>query len=136
MYMAVVVAVAVMLIAAEPVSRFVNQHPTVKMLALAFLILIGMTLVAEAFHIDIPKAVVYGAMAFSVFVESLNLLARRKTGGGEAVHLRPAYARAYLAPGAETVPVPSMVNRLRPSSPVARSGGGGQRGNRRPRKRR
>jgi predicted tellurium resistance membrane protein TerC len=124
MYIAVVVAVAVMLISAEPVSRFVNQHPTVKMLALAFLILIGMTLVAEAFHVEIPKSVVYGAMAFSVFVEILNLLARRKKTHEPAVQLRPAYATGYLEPGTETVPVPSMVNQLRPTSPVGRSGGG------------
>jgi predicted tellurium resistance membrane protein TerC len=119
MYLAVIIAVAIMLIAAEPVSKFVNHHPTVKMLALAFLILIGMTLVAEAFHYEIGKEVVYGAMAFSVFVESLNLLARRKRTAEPPVHLRPAYAQEFLEPGTETVPVPSMVNRLRPVSPVA-----------------
>src|SRR5687768_3524268 len=78
MYLAVIIAVGIMLISAEPVSKFVNRHPTVKMLALAFLILIGGTLVAEAFHYEIPKAVVYGSMAFSVFVELLNLVSRRK----------------------------------------------------------
>jgi predicted tellurium resistance membrane protein TerC len=119
MYLAVIIAVAIMLIAAEPVSMFVNRHPTVKMLALAFLILIGMTLVAEAFHYEIGKEVVYGAMAFSVFVEALNLLARRKQRAEPPVHLRPAYAQGFLEPGTETVPVPSMVNRLRPVSPVA-----------------
>ncbi|MGE3911534.1 MAG: TerC family protein, partial [Chloroflexota bacterium] len=126
MYIAVVIAVGIMLISAEPVSKFVNQHPTVKMLALAFLILIGVTLVGEAFHFEIPKGVVYGSMAFSVFVELLNLLARRKLAGAQAVHLRPAYAKEFLDAGTETVPVPSMVNKLRPTSPAAR-GGGGQR---------
>lgn len=137
MYIAVVIAVGIMLVSAEPVSKFVNQHPTVKMLALSFLILIGVTLVAEAFHFEIPKAVVYGAMAFSVFVEALNLIARRKTRHEPAVHLRPAYAKEYLERGTETVPVPSMVNRLKPVSPIARAGGGG-RGQqpRRPKKRR
>ncbi|MGE3269623.1 MAG: TerC family protein [Chloroflexota bacterium] len=134
MYIAVVIAVGIMLISAEPVSKFVNQHPTVKMLALAFLILIGVTLVGEAFHFEIPKGVVYGSMAFSVFVELLNLLARRKQAGAQAVHLRPAYAKEFLDAGTETVPVPSMVNKLRPTSPAAR-GGGGQRP-RRPKKRR
>lgn len=136
MYIAVVIAVMIMLVSAEPVSKFVNQHPTVKMLALAFLILIGMTLVGEAFHIEIPKAVVYGAMAFSVFVEMLNLLARRNKKQEAAVHLRPAYAQAYLDPGTETVPVPSMVNKLRPVSPVARATGRGPQQPRRPKKRR
>ena len=126
MYIAVVIAVAIMLVSSEPVSKFVNQHPTVKMLALAYLILIGVTLVGEAFHVAIPKAVVYGAMAFSVFVEMLNLLARRKTKHEPAVHLRPAYAKEFLERGTETVPVPSMVNRLQPVSPIARTGAGGR----------
>jgi predicted tellurium resistance membrane protein TerC len=116
MYLAVIIAVAIMLISAEPVSKFVNHHPTVKMLALAFLILIGMTLVGEAFHYEIGKEVIYGAMAFSVFVEMLNLLARRKRRAEPPVHLRPAYAKEFLERGTETVPVPSMVNRLSPVS--------------------
>ena len=136
MYLAVIIAVGIMLISAEPVSKFVNQHPTVKMLALAFLILIGVTLVGEAFHYEIGKEVVYGAMAFSVFVEVLNLLSRRKRSDQPSVHLRPAYAKEFLEPGTGTVPVPSMVNRLRPVSPVVtRAGGGGGRP-RRPKKRR
>jgi predicted tellurium resistance membrane protein TerC len=134
MYLAVIIAVGIMLISAEPVSKFVNQHPTVKMLALAFLILIGATLVGEAFHYEIGKSVVYGAMAFSVFVEILNLLARRKRPAQPSVHLRPAYAKEFLEPGTETVPVPSMVNRLRPVSPVVIRAGGGR--PRRPKKRR
>ncbi len=135
MYLAVVIAVGIMLLSAEPVSKFVNQHPTVKMLALSFLILIGMTLVGEAFHYEIGKEIVYGAMAFSVFVEILNLLSRRKRTARPAVHLRPAYAKEFLEPGTETVPVPSMVNRLRPVSPIAsRTAPAGRQ--RRPKKRR
>jgi predicted tellurium resistance membrane protein TerC len=134
MYLAVVIAVGIMLLSAEPVSKFVNHHPTVKMLALAFLILIGVTLVGEAFHYEIGKSVIYGAMAFSVFVEILNLAARRKTKPEPAVHLRPAYAKEFLEPGTETVPVPSMVNRLRPTSPVSRAGAASR--PRRPQKRR
>jgi predicted tellurium resistance membrane protein TerC len=134
MYLAVIIAVGIMLISAEPVSKFVNQHPTVKMLALAFLILIGVTLVGEAFHYEIGKEVIYGAMAFSVFVEVLNTLARRKEAR-VPVHLHPAYAKEYLEPGTGTVPVPSMVNRLRPVSAVAsRTAPAGRQ--RRPKKRR
>ena len=135
MYLAVLIAVAIMLISAEPVSKFVNQHPTVKMLALAFLILIGMTLVGEAFHYEIGKEVVYGAMAFSVFVETLNLLSRRRRRASP-VHLHPAYAQQFLEPGTETVPVPSMVNRLRPVSPVATRAAAPAGRQRRPKKRR
>ena len=76
MVAAVVIAVGVMLIASGPVSGFVDRHPTVKMLALSFLLLIGMSLVAEGFHQHIPKGYIYAAMAFSVFVELLNLRAR------------------------------------------------------------
>jgi predicted tellurium resistance membrane protein TerC len=135
MYLAVIIAVAIMLISAEPVSKFVNQHPTVKMLALAFLILIGMTLVGEAFHYEIGKEVIYGAMAFSVFVEMLNLLARRRRRAAP-VHLHPAYAQEFLEPGTETVPVPSMVNRLRPVSPIATRAAAPAGRQRRPKKRR
>lgn len=73
MITAVVVAVGVMLVAAGPLSEFVNRHPTVKMLALSFLLLIGFTLVAEGFHVEIPKGYIYFAMGFSVLVELLNL---------------------------------------------------------------
>lgn len=75
---AVLVAVLVMLVAAAPVSNFVNRHPSVKMLALAFLLLIGMVLVADGLGYHIPKGFIYAAMAFSVAVECLNLVARRK----------------------------------------------------------
>ena len=78
MITAVVVAVIIMLFASSSISDFVNRHPTVKMLALSFLLLIGFTLVIEALHFHIPKGYVYFAMGFSVFVEMLNLRIRRK----------------------------------------------------------
>ena len=88
MITAVIISVAVMMLAAEPISAFVHRHPTVKMLALSFLLLIGMSLVAEGFDHHIPKGYVYFAMGFSVFVEAINLRMRKKT---EPVHLREAY---------------------------------------------
>jgi predicted tellurium resistance membrane protein TerC len=77
MIAAVVVAVAFMMVFAGPISRFVERHPTVKMLALSFLLLIGVTLVAEGLDRHIPKGYIYFAMAFSVGVEMLNLRLRR-----------------------------------------------------------
>jgi predicted tellurium resistance membrane protein TerC len=79
MFIAIAAAVGVMLVASGPIYRFVNRHPSVKVLALAFLLLIGMTLIAEGFGQDIPKGYVYASMAFSVFVELLNIGARRKS---------------------------------------------------------
>jgi predicted tellurium resistance membrane protein TerC len=77
MVIAVIVAVVVMLLAAAPLANFINANPTVVMLALGFLIMIGMTLMAEGFGVDVPKGYVYSAMAFSTLVEGLNMLARR-----------------------------------------------------------
>ncbi len=79
MVIAIIGAVIVMLIASKAIYQFVNQHPSVKMLALAFLLLIGTTLIAEGLGQKIPKGYVYAAMAFSVFVEVLNIGVRRKT---------------------------------------------------------
>ena len=76
MITAVVVAVGVMMVAAGAISEFVEKHPTVKMLALSFLLLIGVSLVAEGFHQHIPKGFIYFAMGFSVFVEMINLRIR------------------------------------------------------------
>lgn len=84
MAIAIVLAVAVMMVSATAVSRFVNDHPTVKMLALSFLLLLGMTLVAEGFGQHIAKGYIYFAMGFSIFVEALNLRAR----AGEPIRLR------------------------------------------------
>lgn len=86
MVIGVLVAIGVMLGASGAIYRFVNQHPSVKMLALAFLLLIGMTLIAEGMGQKIPKGYVYTAMAFSIFVEALNLRTRRKKKN-EAVQL-------------------------------------------------
>jgi predicted tellurium resistance membrane protein TerC len=88
MVTAVIVAVGVMLVAARPISEFVERHPTVKMLALSFLLLIGFSLIAEGAGQHISKGYIYFAMGFSVFVEALNLRVRRKTA---PVHLRAAY---------------------------------------------
>lgn len=89
MIAAVVIAVLVMLVASGPISRFVNQHPTLKILALSFLLLIGVSLVAEGLDFEIPKGYIYFAMAFSVFVEMLNLQFRGITA--EPVKLRQPY---------------------------------------------
>jgi predicted tellurium resistance membrane protein TerC len=97
MIAAVVIAVGVMLVSSAAIGRFVNEHPTIKMLALSFLLLIGMSLMAEGLHHHIPKGYIYSAMAFSVFVEMLNIFARRRAK--EPVHLRPAYAQDQLPPG-------------------------------------
>jgi predicted tellurium resistance membrane protein TerC len=77
--LAVVIAVGVMLASSAAISQFVHRHPTIKMLALSFLLLIGFTLIGEGFGMHIPKGYVYFAIAFSVFVEFLNLKMRRKT---------------------------------------------------------
>ena len=96
MVAAVVVAMMVMLVAANPVGDFVNAHPTVKMLALSFLLLVGMALVADGLHYHIPRGYLYFAIAFSALVEALNLLAAkarkrrlRLTASGEIVEERP-----------------------------------------------
>jgi predicted tellurium resistance membrane protein TerC len=78
MVLAIVVAVGVMMFAAKPIGDFVDRHPTIKMLALAFLILIGLALVGEGFRMHIPKGYIYFAMAFAVVVEMLNLQLRKK----------------------------------------------------------
>ncbi|MFL9933802.1 TerC family protein [Paraburkholderia sp. RL18-103-BIB-C] len=77
MFIAVIVAVAAMLFAAGPLSRFIDRNPTLVMLALSFLLVIGMTLIAEGFGTHVPKGYIYAAMAFSAFVEGMNMLARR-----------------------------------------------------------
>jgi len=79
MIAAIALAVGVMMFTSGAVSDFVDRHPTVKMLALSFLLLIGMALIAEGFHQKIPKGYIYFAMGFSVFVEMLNLRARKKS---------------------------------------------------------
>jgi predicted tellurium resistance membrane protein TerC len=96
MIAAVVGAVVIMLLAAGPVSAFVDKHPTVKILALSFLLLIGLSLVLEGVHRHIPKGYIYFAMGFSLFVESINLRAGRKRAekalADQPVHLHKRYA--------------------------------------------
>ncbi len=77
MVVAVIAAVTVMLLAADPLARFINNNPTVVMLALGFLIMIGMILIAEGFGAHVPKGYLYAAMAFSAVIEGLNMLSRR-----------------------------------------------------------
>jgi predicted tellurium resistance membrane protein TerC len=78
MVAAVVTSVVVMLVAAKPIGEFVERHPSVKVLALAFLVMVGMALTAEAFDMHVPKGYIYAAMAFSLAVEALNIRARAK----------------------------------------------------------
>ncbi len=87
MVAAVVVAVGVMMLSAGSISEFVNRHPTVKVLALSFLLLIGLSLIGEGFDMHIPKGYIYFAMGFSVFVEMINLRVR----GGTPVKLHQPY---------------------------------------------
>jgi len=88
MIAAVVIAVAIMMISADPISNFVHKHPTVKMLALSFLLLIGVSLLAEGFDQHISKGYIYFAMGFSVFVEMINLRLRKVS---EPVQLKDRY---------------------------------------------
>jgi predicted tellurium resistance membrane protein TerC len=89
MITAVILSVAIMMVAAAPISDFVHRHPTVKVLALSFLLLIGLSLLLEGFEQHIPKGYIYFAMGFSVFVELINLRIRAKA---VPVHLRERYA--------------------------------------------
>ena len=89
MITAVIISVAIMMVAAAPISEFVHRHPTVKILALSFLLLIGLSLLLEGFEQHIPKGYIYFAMGFSVFVEMINLRVRAKA---VPVHLREPYS--------------------------------------------
>jgi predicted tellurium resistance membrane protein TerC len=101
MITAVIVSVGIMMVAAEPISAFVHKHPTVKMLALSFLLLIGLSLILEGAGQHIPKGYIYFAMGFSVFVEMINLRLKKKT---QPVHLRHRYAEEHAThPGDDTV---------------------------------
>ena len=86
MAIAIILAVAVMLLAAKPIGDFVDTHPTIKILALSFLILVGVTLMVEGFDVHVPKGYIYFAMAFSVMVEMLNIRMRKRLA--EPVKLR------------------------------------------------
>jgi predicted tellurium resistance membrane protein TerC len=91
MVAAILVSVAFMLVFAGAIHGFVNRHPTIKMLALAFLPVIGLALIADGFDVHIPKGYIYGAMAFSIFVEVLNIRLRK---GGTPVHLHEPHLEA------------------------------------------
>ena len=98
MVAAVVIAIALMLFTAKAISEFVYRHPTVKMLALAFLVLIGTTLIADGFEVKIDKALIYGPIAFAIIVEVLNLIyrgrqAKRRHETIEPVELRPTLVK-------------------------------------------
>lgn len=86
MVAAVIIAAGVMIVTARPISSFVDRHPTIKMLALSFLLLIGFTLIVEGLHQHIPKGYIYFAMAFSVFVEVLNLRLRKAHAAPVKLH--------------------------------------------------
>ncbi|MDR5739508.1 MULTISPECIES: TerC family protein [unclassified Caballeronia] len=87
MYIAVIFAVATMLFAAQPLARFIERNPTVVTLALSFLLVIAMMLIAEGFGTHVPKGYIYAAMGFAGFVEGLNLLARNRRSGAKEVSL-------------------------------------------------
>ena len=89
MVAAVILSVAIMMLSAEPISAYVSRHPTIKVLALSFLLLIGMSLVGDGLDMHVPKGYIYFAMGFSIFVEMINLRVR---GGGKAVQLRQPYS--------------------------------------------
>jgi predicted tellurium resistance membrane protein TerC len=100
---AIIIAVMIMLLASKPLGDFVERHPTVKMLALSFLLLIGMTLIADGAGFHVPKGYIYAAIAFSVSVEALNQFAGRrrriksgKRSGPEAAPVVPAQARSQV----------------------------------------
>jgi predicted tellurium resistance membrane protein TerC len=86
MVIAIILAVAVMMVSADAIGAFVGRHPTVKMLALSFLLLIGMSLIAEGMGLHIPKGYIYFAMGFSIFVEVLNLRVRGSKKGTAKLH--------------------------------------------------
>ncbi len=103
MIAAITVAVGIMLVSAEAISGFVSKHPTIKMLALSFLLLIGFSLLLEGFDIHVPKGYIYFAMGFSIFVEFLNLQLRRRRNrqraeAAEPVHLHQRYSRGREEP--------------------------------------
>ncbi len=108
MVIAVIIAAGVMVFVAGPIGTFVEHHPTIKILALSFLLLIGFTLIVEGLHQHIPKGYVYFAMGFSVFVEMLNLRVRDS-------HVKPVNLRdAYKEPKLELQPVAVAVSDVKP----------------------
>lgn len=95
MAIAIILAVVVMLMAAKSIGHFVDEHPTIKILALSFLILVGVTLMVEGFDVHVPKGYIYFAMAFSVAVEMLNIRMRKKRASPVKLHSRYAGNRRW-----------------------------------------
>ena len=125
MIAAVIIAAVVMVFTSGPLGNFVERHPTIKMLALSFLLLIGFTLVFEGFNGHIPKGYVYFAMGFSVMVEMLNLRMARRGVVVRPVNLRDAYKASELAAVAVPVPVEVEASPIRVSArktPTAKKG--------------
>ena len=91
MAVAIILAVGVMLLAAKAIGDFVDAHPTIKILALSFLILVGVTLMVEGFDVHVPKGYIYFAMAFSVVVEMLNIRMRKKRATPVKLHKQVQY---------------------------------------------
>lgn len=108
---AVVLSFAIMLFASRFIFAFVNRHPTVKMLALSFLLLIGVFLIAEGFGLHIDKALIYGPMAFAVFVEALNLFASARRAARERSRRNPVTLRPRYATVDESVAVAAATSR-------------------------
>jgi predicted tellurium resistance membrane protein TerC len=111
MIAAVIVAVGIMFVASGPVAKFVSEHPTTKMLALAFLLMIGLSLVADGFGFHIPKGYIYAAMGFSVLVEAVNIIAKQRRLARRAVA-----APAHAAQTAHAEPVPVAAPRTTPKA--------------------
>lgn len=105
MVIAVVVAVAVMMVASGPIARIIKANPTIVMLALGFLLMIGTTLIADGFGVHVPKGYIYTAMTFAALVESLNMLSRRakRRRGLSAGSVSPSHAEAEAIAGVEQV---------------------------------
>ena len=134
MIAAVLVAVAVMFFASGPIAKFVADHPTTKMLALSFLLLIGVTLVADGFGFHIPKGYIYSAMAFSVLVEAVNIFAKnRKIRAGAKAHKAEftpftgdtgsvSSAAAIAALGGQAPPVAAPAAKAAPTTTKVRGG--------------
>jgi len=116
MIAAVIIAVAIMYIASGPVAGFIARHPTTKMLALAFLLMIGIALVADGLGFHIDKAYIYAAMAFSTAVEAINIFARQRQGKARAETVVPASAAAIAATAASPAP-----KRKAKSNPASRA---------------
>lgn len=107
MIAAVVISIGVMIVSANSIAGFVEEHPTVKVLALSFLMLIGFSLVAEGFEVHIPKGYIYFAMAFSVMVEIINLNIRKREAEPEPVHLKSHFPGQDVVERAGTRSAPS-----------------------------